>query len=240
VVPWHRHFAEWDSEDELNIGPGKRHPGLTLVSSDGRDIPVLFAANMKAPMTSGILKEAFKKMDELGITQQGVDENGTTYLPVAVVDGHISRMGEDFLRYVNDTDSHWEVNLGASYGTEYWQLHDDRKQNGAFKDQLAASKLNFYLKKRLAGLPPEILPCKIVLVARDTIMKLFMNVPSCSLHWSQEAGTPITETHSSVHKSWRRHWIVSNKNAMAFFRVGASLSIVPQGGSSILNKTCLR
>jgi hypothetical protein len=39
-----------------------------------------------------------------------------------------------------------------------WQLHDDRKQNWAFKDQLAASKSNVYLKKRLAGLPPEILP----------------------------------------------------------------------------------
>jgi hypothetical protein len=157
-------FAEWDTEDELNLGPGKRHPGLTLVSSDGKDIPVLFAANTKASMTSGILKEAFKKMDELGITQRGVDQNGITYRPAAVVDGHISRMGEDFLRYVNDADSRWEVMLGASYGTEYWQLHDDRKQNGAFKDQLAASKSNFYLKKRLAGLPPEILPCEIVLV----------------------------------------------------------------------------
>ncbi len=51
--------AEWDSEDELNLGPGKRHPGLTLVS-DGKDIPVLFAANTKASMTSGILKDALK------------------------------------------------------------------------------------------------------------------------------------------------------------------------------------
>ena len=107
-------FAEWDTEDELNIGPGMCHPGLPLVSSDGKDIPVLFAANTKASMTSGILKEAFKKMDELGITQRGVDQNGITYRPAAVVDGHISRMGEDFLRYVNDADSRWEVNLGAS------------------------------------------------------------------------------------------------------------------------------
>jgi hypothetical protein len=53
-------FAQWDSEDELNLGPGKRHRGLTLVS-DGKDIPVLFAANTKASMTSGILKEALKK-----------------------------------------------------------------------------------------------------------------------------------------------------------------------------------
>ncbi len=86
-------------------------------------------------------------MDELGITQRGVDKNGITYRPAAVVNGHISQMGEEFLWYVNDTYSCWEVNLGALYGTEHWQLHDGRKQNGAFKSQLAASKLNFYTKK---------------------------------------------------------------------------------------------
>ncbi len=70
-------FAEWDTEEELNIGPGMRHPGLLLVSSDGKDIPVLFAANTKVSMTAGILKKTFQKMDELGITQRGVDENGS-------------------------------------------------------------------------------------------------------------------------------------------------------------------
>ena len=128
-------FAELDPEDDINIGPGKRHPGLSLLTADGKEIPVLFAANPKASMTSTILKDTFKKMDELGITQRGVDEEGETYRPAAVVNRHISRMGEDFLRYVSEAATHWEVNLGASYGTEHWQLHDDRKQNGAFKSQ---------------------------------------------------------------------------------------------------------
>ena len=56
-------------------------------------------------------------------------------------------MGEDFLRYVKDTDSRWEVNLGALYSAKHWQLHNNRKQNGAFKSQLAASKSIFYMKK---------------------------------------------------------------------------------------------
>ena len=122
-----------------------RHPGLPLVSSNGKDIPVLFAGNTKASMTSVILKEAFQKMNELGIMQRGLDNNGITYHPAAVTDRNISRMGEDFLRQVNNTDSCWEVNLGASNGIEHWQLHDDRKQNGAFKSQLAASKSFFYI-----------------------------------------------------------------------------------------------
>ena len=54
-------FAEWDTEDELNIGPRMRHPGLPLVSSNEKDIPVLFAANTKAYMTAGILKKHSKK-----------------------------------------------------------------------------------------------------------------------------------------------------------------------------------
>jgi hypothetical protein len=99
-------FAEWDPEDEFNMGPGKRHPGLSLISTvDGKDIPVLFAANPKASMTSTILTQTFKKMDEAGITQRGVDKNGNQYVPAAVFDGHISRMGEDFLRYINKEGS---------------------------------------------------------------------------------------------------------------------------------------
>ncbi len=81
------------SEDDDNLGPGKRHPGLTLVFPVGKDIPVMFTANTKASMISGILKEAFKKMDELGITQRGVGENRMTFRPAAVVNGHTSKKG---------------------------------------------------------------------------------------------------------------------------------------------------
>ncbi len=114
-------------------------------------------------------------MDEAGITQRGVDENGNTYHAAAVIDSHISRMGKDFLRYVNDEETNWEVNLGAPYGTEYWQLHDNKKQNGAFNSVFALLKSRFYKKKWMAGLDPEILPCEIVIVVRDAIMKSFMN-----------------------------------------------------------------
>ena len=113
-------FAEWDPEDEFNMGPSKRHPGLSLISTvDGKDILVLFAATPKASMTSTILMQTFQKMDEAGITQRGVDENGNQDVPAAVVDCHISRMVEDFLRYINQEGSRWEANRGASYGTKY-------------------------------------------------------------------------------------------------------------------------
>ena len=84
-------------------------------------------------------------------------------------------MGENFLRFVNDERTRWEVNIGAAYNTEYWQLHDDKWQNGTFKLKSALSKSKFYMKKRLVGLPPEILPCEIVIAVQDGIMKSFMN-----------------------------------------------------------------
>jgi hypothetical protein len=46
------------------MGPGKRHPRLSLISViDGKEIPILFAANPKASMTSAILMQTFKKMN---------------------------------------------------------------------------------------------------------------------------------------------------------------------------------
>ena len=85
-------------------------------------------------------------------------------------------MGKDFLRYINKENTHWVVNVGALYGTEYWQLHDVKWQNGMFKSELAMSKSKIYIKKRLVGLPPEILACKILLIVWDVIMNFFMNI----------------------------------------------------------------
>ena len=69
-------FAEWDPDNEFNMRPGKRCPGLSLIwTVDGKEIPVLFAATPKASMTSTILIQTLQKMDEAGITQRGVEEN---------------------------------------------------------------------------------------------------------------------------------------------------------------------
>ena len=62
-------FAEWDPDDEFNMGPGKCCPGISLISViDGKEILILFAANPKASMTSTILMQTIKKMDKARIT----------------------------------------------------------------------------------------------------------------------------------------------------------------------------
>jgi len=108
-----------DFEDSTrSFGPGKRYPGLLLFNADGNEIPVLFAATPKASMTSGILMQTFQKMDELNITQRGIGEDGKSYYPLVVIDGHMSRIREDFLCYVNDNEHLWQTMLGAPYGTD--------------------------------------------------------------------------------------------------------------------------
>ena len=62
-------FMEWDDQGDFeNFGPGKRHPGLALRGSGGKEIPVLFEASEKASMNAEILEDAFRMMDKKCIT----------------------------------------------------------------------------------------------------------------------------------------------------------------------------
>ena len=142
-------FVEWDDTNFANnFGPGKRHPGLSLYNADGSKVPVYFDATPNASMTSEVLKNIFQKMDDLGIDERGFDEDDNPFCPAYLIEGHISRMGEDFLQYVNDAATRWEGNLGAPYGTDIWQYHDDTRMNGSFKMELGQEKSKFILKKK--------------------------------------------------------------------------------------------
>ena len=176
-------LAEWD-DDHLfnNFGLGKRYPGLSLYGRDGKEVPVLFAATPNASMDGNVLKQTFEMMDDNGISQRGTDSNGKKYVPFFLLDGHVSRIDEGYLRYINDESHEWDVGVGAPYGTSHWQFHDDKRQNGTFKSILSKEKSAFFRKKRSHGLPAELLPQEIVIVAQSAIMKSFMR-----LDWAQSA-----------------------------------------------------
>ena len=168
-------FAELDNSGPLsNFGPGKRYPGLNLVHPDGEEVPTMFAASKKGSMTSPILRDMYAAMDRLGIAKRGVDENGIRYVPASLIDGHVSRMGEDFLTYVCNEETKWVSMLGAPYGTGLWQFHDDKRQNGSFKTALTEAKRKFIAKKQAKGLPAEVLPQEIVIVVQAAVEKSFL------------------------------------------------------------------
>ena len=101
-----------------------------------------------------------------------------------IIDGHISRMGTDFLAYCNGVDlekmktvapvdmdaflaqckPRWKVIVGASYGTGFWQGHDDKAMNGRFKANLYKEKLTLVTKKRAIGLAGEIEKVEVVVL----------------------------------------------------------------------------
>ena len=114
-------------------------------------------------MDGNVLLQAFKMMDDLGITKRGVDEDVKAYYPYILLDGHISRIGEEFLRYVNDPPTRWGTGLGAPYGTSVYQFHDDERENGTLKKAMAKAKSAFFAKKRMKGLPAVLLPVEIVM-----------------------------------------------------------------------------
>ena len=171
-------FVPYDQANpHNNHGPGKKHPGLELRRDDGSKVPIYFAYSENASMTGDILKGVFEAMDEEGITTREFDENGKPVVyPLVILDGHGSRTHSGFLTYVNNDSTLWLPILGVPYGTSIWQLHDDKRQNGAFKGALVDAKRKFFRKKREHGLKPEILPTEIVIVAQDAIMNSFMNL----------------------------------------------------------------
>ena len=57
-------------------------------------------------MDKYVIMQVFKTMDNLGITERGVDKDGDPYFPYVILDEHISRIGGILLRYVNDPNTH--------------------------------------------------------------------------------------------------------------------------------------
>jgi hypothetical protein len=122
------------------------------------------------------LTKVFKKMDVLGITKRNVEENDQPCYPCVIIDGYTLQMYKGFLTCINKPLTKWIIALGAPYGTALWQLHDDKRQNGAFKSALVNAKKKMNLKKRVHKLMVGISPQEIVLVIRDAVDSSVMNV----------------------------------------------------------------
>ena len=61
--------------------------------------------------------------------------------------------------------------VGAPYGTDIWQFHDDEQENGTYKCQLAMAKADLILKKQAHGLDLEIEPFEIVVLLPNSFMR---------------------------------------------------------------------
>lgn len=142
---WKHGFNVYASETD-GVGEGKMFPGGPTVTFKGKEVPVYVNCSDSGSVISAILADMFKTMDDTGLFNRGSGQ-----CPVAMVDGHCSRLGLPFLNYINAEETKWKVLLGVPNQTQYWQLGDSSEQNGCFKMALTKWKRSLIRMKKLNG-----------------------------------------------------------------------------------------
>ena len=125
-----------------NCGKGKLLPGGPTCIYKGKEMSCFVRWSKSGSITSQILTEAMEELDRLELF---VRENGMK--PFVLFDGHGSRFGLPFLRYINNPGHEWVVCIGVPYGTALWQVGDSEQQNGNYKLKLGEAKIKLMDKK---------------------------------------------------------------------------------------------
>ena len=131
-----------------NKGPGKKFPGGPTCYHNGIAIPCFCAWSEKGSMTTEILTRILETLDYLEVFDRSTGIN-----PYLMLDGHGSRMGLLFLRYINNPAHLWIACIGVPYGTSLWQVGDSAEQNGTYKGGLTTMKKKIIAHKTKLMMP---------------------------------------------------------------------------------------
>ena len=126
---------------EENFGDSKLFPGGPTCTFKGKKIPALVTFTESGGIDGYTLTTIFKKLDELELYKEDREKG---LVPFALLDGHQSRFDLDFLTYINEEHTKWNVCIGVPYGTALWQLGDSSEQNGTFKMSLSVEKKRLF------------------------------------------------------------------------------------------------
>ena len=144
-----------DSNDsdffEKNYGPGKYMPGGPVCHFNGKQIPAMIRWQESGSITSEILVDALKTLDELKVFNR---DDGVS--PFLLLDGHSSRLQAPFLQYINTPEDHYVTCIGVPYGTALWQVGDSSEQNGSFNMAMTAEKRKLLQEKEKMSLPGKL------------------------------------------------------------------------------------
>jgi len=130
-----------------NSGKGKHFPGGPECVYRGKTVPALARWHESASITSEILVDMLKTIDEMELINRNNDAK-----PLVLLDGHRSRLELPFLKYVNTPQDHWIACIGVPYGTALWQVGDSKEQNGSFNMAITKAKQNLLELKDSIGL----------------------------------------------------------------------------------------
>ena len=137
-----------DIFSEDHHGPGKYFPGGPRCRFRGIDVPCYVTCSPKGSITSQILADVLKWLDDRNVFPR--DDNSPT--PFLLLDGHGSRLEIPFLQYINDPKHKWVVCIGCPNGTSLWQVGDSAEQNGCFKMYCSEMKKKITSKRIEMGL----------------------------------------------------------------------------------------
>ena len=131
-----------------NYGRGRYFPVGPKCTFRGHEIPCYITTSPKGSITSEILKDFLRYIDEIGVFPRNEDSP----TPFLLLDGHGSRIEMPCLSYINDTTHKWVVCIGVPNGTSIWQVGDSAEQNGCFKIYCSEYKQKLTKKKIEMGL----------------------------------------------------------------------------------------
>ena len=131
-----------------NYGRGSYFPGGPKCTFRGHRIPCYVTSTPKGSITSEVLRDILKYIDDIGVFPRNEDSP----TPFLLLDGHGSRIEMPFLSYINDTTHKWVVCIGVPNGTSLWQVGDSTEQNGCFKMYCSEYKQKLTRKKIEMGL----------------------------------------------------------------------------------------
>ena len=157
-----------------NKGPGKKFPGGPTCYHNGIAIPCFCAWSEKGSMTTDILTRILETLDYLEVFDRSTGIN-----PYLLLDGHGSRMGLPFLRYITNPAHIWIACIGMPYSTSIWQVGDAAEQNSVYKGGLTTMKKKIIAHKTKLTMPRlTIEVTEIMILVNYAWSVLFAKIPS--------------------------------------------------------------
>ena len=146
-----------------NMGKGRALPELPVCNFTGELIPGLMCMSPKGSISSNILTEPLKYLDQINVFERRQDDP----TPFGLLDGHGSILLLPFLEYINsstpDEQKKWMFTLGTPNATYFWQVGDSCHQNGFWKMATTVEKdALLHFKHRHAFETTEFYQCIIV------------------------------------------------------------------------------
>jgi hypothetical protein len=168
LQPWVKPIGTLNTHIRENSGGlDKVWPLGPICTYKGVEIPSYVTCCKSACMSSEILTDILRHVDSY------VHFDRSECSPFLLIDGHQSRFGLDFLRYIREPEHQWTVCLGVPYATHLWQVGDSSEQNGSFKMALKEAKRKILEHKFQFRLPLKILKTDVVPLVHQAFLKSF-------------------------------------------------------------------